>query len=130
VLARQGAAELQHQVCDFIRNCLECRGVGIDAGHRVMPLDNLHEAANVVAQFLRRHRGVFNERDRLAVGFHRRRQAEGGLAEAPDAGLRRNVDDLAAPAVKACALQVVFDGIEARQQIVGVFAVELHTQQG
>ena len=81
------------------------RCVRVDAGGGAMPGDDLDEALDVVAQLLRRHRGVLDERDRLAVALHRRRQAEGRFAEAPDARLLGQVDDVPAAARESRSLR-------------------------
>ena len=108
VLARQRAAELEHEVGDVVGDRLELlhallglqvddrphvqaadRGVRVDAGRRAVPRDDGEEALDVVAQLLGRDRRVLDERERLGVVLHRHRQAERGFAQAPDARLCR-----------------------------------------
>ena len=116
VLARQRAAELQHQIGDVVGNRLELRhagrglevddrahvqaadrGVRVDAGDGAVAGDQLLEARDVVAQPLGRHRGVLDERDRLGVALHRHRQPERRLAHVPHPRLRRRVDQSPQP---------------------------------
>ena len=111
VLAGEGAAELEHEIGHRVRDRLEHlhavsglqvhdrshmqtadRGVRVDAGHGVVLAHDPEKALDVIAQLLGRHRGVFNERQRLAVALHRHRQTERRLAEAPDARLIRRRD--------------------------------------
>ena len=110
MLARQGAAELEHQVGHLVGDPLEPahpvrglqvdhrahvqaahRRVRVDAGDGVVAFHQREEPLDVVAQPLRRHRRVLDERHRLAVALHGHRQAERRLAEAPDARLGRGV---------------------------------------
>jgi hypothetical protein len=80
VLARKRASELEHQIGDLVRDRFEFanprgrfhvdhwphvqaadRGMRIHTRRCLMLLDDLHEALDIVAQFLRRHRRVFHE---------------------------------------------------------------------
>ena len=94
------------------------RRVSVDAGNRVVFLDDLQEALDVVAHAFRCNRGVFDERNRLAVAFHRRRQSSAASA-APDALLRRRVDDTRRTAAEAHR-QLAFGSLERFDQVVDV----------
>ena len=97
VLAGQRAAEFEHEVGHLVGDRLELRHavrgleiddrphvqaadrrVRVDAGRGVMTLDDGDETLDVVAQLLRRDRGVFDERDRL-----RRRLSSPSTGPAP-----------------------------------------------
>ena len=127
VLARQRAAELEHQVGAGVGDGLELpharlglqvdhrphvqaadRGVGVDAGRGAVRADQCQEALDVVAQPLGRHRRVLDERDRLGVLLHRHRQAQAGLAQAPDARLGGQVGGVVEVIAEAVRPQVLF----------------------
>ena len=106
MLARQRAAELEDEIGDVARDCLEARDavgrleihhgpdvqaadrrVRVDARRRPVARDDREKPLDVVAQLLGRDGRVFHERQRFGVALHRHRQAERRLAQAPDARL-------------------------------------------
>ena len=50
------------------------------------------KAVDVIAQFLGRDGGVFDEGERLRIFLHRHRKTERGFAQIPDAGLLRKFE--------------------------------------
>ena len=99
----------------------------IDARYAAVAPDHREELVDVVAQHLRLDGRVLDERERLVVPFHGHRQAERHLAEAPDACLIGERHQAAIDALER--LEVAFDGLEPRRQILRAVRVELDVQQ-
>ena len=148
VLAREGAAVLEHQLGDVVGDGLELahprlglhvddgahvqaahRGVGVDAGGAAVALHDVEEPGDVVAQARRGDRGVLDEGDALGVALHRHRQPQRRLPQAPDAGLGGGVDGPRRAARDAPAGEVLLDGLEPARQLGRVVGVELHAEQ-
>ena len=105
------------------------RRVRVDAGDRVVLANDREEPLDVVAQLLRRDRGVLDERQRLGVALHRHRQAERGFAEAPDPRLIGGGHRSPPRAAAAGRGEVALERVEARRQLLGAIAVELDAEQ-
>ncbi len=139
VLARERAAELEHEIGDIVGDGLELRqalgglevddrpdvqaadrGVRVDAGVRAPPRDHLPEARDVVAQPLGRHRRVLDERDGFGIAFHAHRQAERRLPDVPHPRLGRGVGQVPDQAADASSGQVALERLHARDDLVQV----------
>ena len=148
VLPRQRTTELHHEVGDLAGNRFErpdaCLGLevhhgahvqashrrmGVHARRRLVPPDDVQEPCDVVAQPFRSHRRVLHERQRLRIVLRGHREAECGLAHAPDPRLRRRFERVVIPIAEAPAAQVRFECVEARRQVVGGIRVELDAQE-
>jgi hypothetical protein len=101
----------------------------IDAGRRVVGAHDADEALDVVAQALRRHRRILDERQRLGVVLHRHRQSEAGFPQAPDARLCRRIDGMGVAVAEAIGTQVGLERLQAGRQVLLPVAIELDAQQ-
>ena len=89
----------------------------------------LEESIDVVAQPLGGDGRVFDERERLVVVLHRHRQAEAGFANAPDAGLRGQVQRVEVAVAVSVRSEVAFERLQAGRQLLGAIGVELHAEE-
>ena len=148
MFAGQRAAELEHEVGDVVRDRAEAlnalggfqidhwpdvqaadRRVRVHAGDRVVAMNDLQEAVDVVAEPFGRDRRVFHERERLVIALHRHRQPERGLAEAPDPRLIFRRHGPPPPAAQGGRREIALERLEARRQILGPIGVELHAEK-
>src|SRR5579863_6157299 len=93
-----------------------------------MLADDLEKTVDIIRQFLRRHRRVFNEGERLRVLFHRHRKTERGLAQIPDTGLLREFQRMEVTVAKAALCEILFTRGEPRGQALFSVVVELDAQ--
>ena len=70
------------------------RGVGIPGACGAVFVENLGQALGVFGEVFQSNSTVFNERDRLAVSFHRHHDVEAGFTHLPDGLLQFGVRDL------------------------------------
>ena len=147
VFTGKGAAVFQHQIGHFRGDGLKAfhtlralqiddgpnvqqpnRCVRIEAGLCVIFRQNLLEVFDVIPQALRRHRSIFDERDRLGVAGLGHRQPQRGAAQLPDAGLflclKRTVEIVAQPA----RIQVRLQALNLAAQFLFRLAKKFHQQ--
>jgi len=103
VLARDGAAELEHQIGDLVGDRLHLleparrlevdhrpdvqatdRAVAVIGARGVVLGEDVREARHELLEMLRLDARVLDEGDRLLVALHAEQQAEAGLAQLPD----------------------------------------------
>jgi len=94
-----------------------------------MQQDELKKFLDVVAQFLRRDRGVLHKRKGLGVAFHGHGKAKGGFAQAPDARLPRQVERVMKAVTQTARAQVLLDRLEPRRQVFLPIAINLNAEQ-
>ena len=91
--------------------------VRIDAGRRAVAADHLQELVDVVAESFGRDRGVFDERQRLAIALHRHRKAQGSLAKGPDRALRRRLERAMITVAEPARDEIPLERVETRRQV-------------